>query len=122
MPGKLGGLDYAVLLAYLAGTIWLGLKVGAKLKSGTDFFLAGRSLPWWAVGFSPVATDIGATDIIGGGGGAYSAGFAISNFERIGLVFRVLLRKPDADERNSRALRIWAIAALSVQALIYLFL
>jgi SSS family solute:Na+ symporter len=104
MPGRLGGLDYAVLLAYLAGTIWLGLKVGAKLKSGTDLFLAGRSLPWWAVGFSLVATDIGATDIIGGGGGAYSAGFAISNFERIGLVLSAGGRPQPGRKGSRRAL------------------
>jgi SSS family solute:Na+ symporter len=86
MPGKLAGVDLAVLLAYLAGTIALGLWVGRKLKTGDDYFLAGRRLPWWAIGFSLVATDIGATDLIGGGGGAYAFGLAIANFEWIGCV------------------------------------
>jgi len=86
MPGRLGAIDYAVLFAYLAGMLWLGLWVGRRLKTGDDYFLAGRRLPWWAIGFSLVATDIGATDIIGGGGNAYRYGLAQANFEWIGCV------------------------------------
>jgi SSS family solute:Na+ symporter len=56
------------------------------MKTGTDFFLGGRRLPWWAIGMSLVATDIGGTDIIGVGGAAYSHGLAVANFEWIGCV------------------------------------
>ena len=63
--------DYVVIAAYLLGTIGLGLYIGRRMKTGTDFFLAGRRLPWWAIGMSLVATDIGGTDIIGVGGAAY---------------------------------------------------
>ncbi|HSG73045.1 MAG TPA: sodium/solute symporter, partial [Planctomycetaceae bacterium] len=68
------------------GTIGLGLYIGLKMKTGTDFFLAGRQLPWWAIGMSLVATDIGGTDIIGVGGAAYKHGLAVANFEWIGCV------------------------------------
>ena len=78
--------DYLVIAAYLIGTIWLGLRIGSRVKSGSDFFLAGRRLPWWAVGMSLVATDIGGTDIIGVGGAAYKHGMAVANFEWIGCV------------------------------------
>ncbi|MDP6468437.1 MAG: sodium/solute symporter, partial [Pirellulaceae bacterium] len=57
-----------------------------RMKTGTDFFLGGRRLPWWAIGMSLVATDIGGTDIIGVGGAAYSHGLAVANFEWIGCV------------------------------------
>lgn len=89
MPGE-GSLltvpDHLVVVLYLIGTIWLGLKIGRRVKTGSDFFLAGRRLPWWAVGMSLVATDIGGTDIIGAGGAAYKHGLAIANFEWIGCI------------------------------------
>ncbi len=78
--------DYVVIVIYLVGTIVMGLVIGRRVKTGTDFFLAGRQLPWWAIGMSLVATDIGGTDIIGVGGAAYSHGMAVANFEWIGCV------------------------------------
>ena len=86
MTTSLSSIDVIVLVAYLAGTVALGFAVGRKLKTGKDFFLAGRALPWWAVGFSLVATDIGGTDIIGVGGAAYRHGLAVGNFEWIGCI------------------------------------
>lgn len=79
-------LDYAVIFVYLLGTLALGLYIGSKIKTGSDYFLAGRRLPWWAIGMSLVATDIGAVDIIGTGGAAFSHGLAVGNFEWIGCV------------------------------------
>lgn len=79
-------LDYSVVALYLVVTIVLGYLIGRRVKTGTDFFLAGRQLPWWAVGMSLVATDIGGTDIIGVGGAAYKHGLAVANFEWIGCV------------------------------------
>lgn len=78
--------DNTVLVIYLIGTIAMGLFIGRRLKTGSDFFLAGRRLPWWAIGMSLVATDIGGTDIIGVGGAAYTHGMAVANFEWIGCV------------------------------------
>jgi SSS family solute:Na+ symporter len=83
--------DYAVVILYIVGTIALGLWVGRRIKSGSDFFLAGRSLPWWAIGMSLVATDIGGTDIVGVGGAAYAHGLAVANFEWIGCVPAMIL-------------------------------
>jgi SSS family solute:Na+ symporter len=86
LQNSLSALDYTVIAIYLVSTIWLGIHIGRKIKTGADFFLAGRSLPWWAVGMSLVATDIGGTDIIGVGGAAYKHGLAVANFEWIGCV------------------------------------
>jgi SSS family solute:Na+ symporter len=84
-PG-LTTLDYIIVAIYLIGTVGLGLAIGWKFKTGKDFFLAGRTLPWWAIGMSLVASDIGGTDIIGVGGAAYAHGLAVANFEWIGCV------------------------------------
>ena len=78
--------DYIVIGVYLVGTLLIGGWVGRRIQSGSDYFLAGRTLPWWAVGMSLVATDIGGTDIIGVGGAAYTHGLAVANFEWIGCI------------------------------------
>ncbi|HBL45362.1 MAG TPA: sodium transporter, partial [Planctomycetaceae bacterium] len=83
---SLSFLDFAVIAAYLIGTLGLGLYIGSKIKTGSDYFLAGRKLPWWAIGMSLVATDIGAVDIVGTGGAAHQHGLAVANFEWIGCV------------------------------------
>ena len=79
-------VDYALVALYLAATMGLGLWIGRRQRTSRDFFLAGRRLPWWAIGMSLVATDIGATDVIGVGGAAYRYGLAVANFEWIGCV------------------------------------
>lgn len=84
--GALSVLDYLVVLIYLAMTMFIGVWVSRYIQTGREFFLAGRTLPWWAVGVSLVATDIGGTDIIGVGGAAYRYGLAVGNFEWIGCV------------------------------------
>ena len=49
-------LDWTVLFAYLAGIVVLGYWVGRNNRKLDDFFLAGREMPWWAVGLSVMAT------------------------------------------------------------------
>jgi SSS family solute:Na+ symporter len=84
MQSDLTTLDYIVVAAYLIGIV--GLAIGWKFRTGRDFFLAGRTLPWWAIGMSLVASDIGGTDIIDVGGAAYAHGLVVANFEWIGCV------------------------------------
>ena len=55
----LGPIDYTIIIVYLIGTVAFGAYIGRKIKSGKDYFLAGRSLPWWAIGMSLVVSDIG---------------------------------------------------------------
>jgi SSS family solute:Na+ symporter len=78
--------DYVIIALYLISTIVVGIVIGMRMKTGSDFFLGGRRLPWWAIGMSLVATDIGGTDIIGVGGAAYNHGLAVANFEWIGCI------------------------------------
>jgi SSS family solute:Na+ symporter len=82
----LATIDYVTIGLYLCAILALGLWIGRRMHSGSDYFLAGRTLPWWAIGMSLVATDIGGTDIIGVGGSAYRHGLAVGNFEWIGCV------------------------------------
>ena len=82
----LNGIDYAVLILYLTGTVGLGVYLGRRIKTGRDYFLAGRKLPWWAIGMSLVVSDIGAIDIVGIAGSAYLYGIVMGNFDWIGCV------------------------------------
>ncbi len=50
-------LDYAIVLIYLAGSVLFGVITSGKNKDTTDYFLGGKNLKWWAVGFSIVASE-----------------------------------------------------------------
>jgi solute:Na+ symporter, SSS family len=66
------GWDWAVVLGYLLFTTWIGHALSGKNVTIRDFFLGGRSLPWWAVSGSMVATEISALTFIGVPGGVYA--------------------------------------------------
>ena len=87
----LGSVDIALVLLYLVGVTGLGLWLSRGVKSSKDFFLAGRTLPWWAVGMSLVVSDIGAKDMVGLAGDGYRYGLVMMNFDLIGCVFPVLV-------------------------------
>ncbi len=57
-------LDGIVLVAYLGATTMLGIWVGRRQRDATDYFVADRSIPWWAVLFSIVATETSALTFI----------------------------------------------------------
>jgi SSS family solute:Na+ symporter len=64
-------LDLVVLLVYLVGTTLLGLWLGRDQKDAKDYFVGGRSIPWWAILFSVVATETSALTFISIPGLAY---------------------------------------------------
>lgn len=57
--------DWAVLIGYLLLTTWVGHAMSGKNATIRDFFLGGRSLPWWAVTGSIIATEISGVTFIG---------------------------------------------------------
>lgn len=57
-------LDYVILALYLVGVAALGIRLGGKQTSASDYFLGGRRLPWWAVSFSIVATETSTLTVI----------------------------------------------------------
>lgn len=65
------GLDLAVLLAYMAGITAWGAWLGRGQRGGTDYFLGSRSLPWWAVMLSVVATETSTLTFLSVPGVAY---------------------------------------------------
>ena len=87
----LAGIDYFIVIAYIVGMLLLGLYVKKFVDSSEDYFLAGKSLPFWAIGMSIVVSDIGAIDFVGISGQAYRYGISVGNFDWIGSVPAMLL-------------------------------
>lgn len=87
----LAGIDYLIVLVYLAGVLIIGSLFGRWVHSPGDFFIAGKALPFWAVGMSIVVSDIGATDFIAVAGGTYRYGLAQANFDWIGSMPALLV-------------------------------
>lgn len=80
----LAGIDVTIIIMYMAGVFFLGSYFGKYVKSAGDFFVAGRALPFWAIGMSLVVSDIAATDFIAVAGSAYTDGISVANFDWIG--------------------------------------
>ena len=83
-------LDWAVLLAYLVAVVAFGFWTGRGNRRIDDFFLAGRTMRWWAVGLSVMATQISAITFIGTTGQAYTDGMRFLVFY-FGLPFAMVI-------------------------------
>ena len=78
----LSWIDYAIVLIYFIGVVGHGIYVSKKLKGGSeDYFLAGRTLPWYLIGFSLFASNMSGSSFVGLMGGAYANGVVIFNYE-----------------------------------------
>lgn len=78
----LSWIDYAIVAVYFIGIIAHGIYVSKKMKGGSEsYFLAGRSLPWYLIGFSLFASNMSGSSFVGLMGGAYGNGVSIFNYE-----------------------------------------
>lgn len=73
-------LDWVIVAAYLAYMVWSGVKMSRESTGAESYFLAGRSLPWWAVGLSIMATQLSAITLVGTTGQAYADGMRFIQF------------------------------------------
>lgn len=73
-------LNWAVVIAYLAYVTWFGLRHARDTKNIDGYFLASRSIPWWAVGLSVMATQLSAITMIGTTGQGATDGLRFIQF------------------------------------------
>ena len=73
-------LDWTIVAAYLAYVIWDGIRLSKNRQNVEGYFLASRSLPWWAVGLSVMATQMSAITLVGTTGQAYTDGMRFIQF------------------------------------------
>ncbi|RZV48332.1 MAG: sodium transporter, partial [Pseudomonadales bacterium] len=93
----LNTLDYTVLGIYVVALFLIAQLVSREKdqhkKTGTDYFLAGKALPWWAVGASLIAANISAEQIIGMSGSGYAIGLAIASYEWMAALTLIIVGK-----------------------------
>lgn len=81
-------VDIVIFIGYLivlcAIGLWLSFK--DKQEGAEDYFLASKSLPWWAVGGSLIASNISAEQFIGMSGSGYVVGMAIASYELMAAI------------------------------------
>ncbi len=72
-----GGLNWAIVAGYLAGTLVLGYFLSKRVRTAQHYYLGQRTTPWWVIGVSVVATYFGAITFLGGPAWSYKDGFAV---------------------------------------------
>jgi SSS family solute:Na+ symporter len=82
---------YAIVLLVIAQ--WVSREKAGHTKNTSDYFLAGRALPWWAIGASLIAANISAEQIIGMSGSAWVLGIAIGAYEWMAAITLILVGK-----------------------------
>ena len=83
---QMGLIDWAVIGLYLAFVLAIGFLASRQTRSGTDFFLAGRSIPAWVCGIAFISANLGAQEVIGMGASGAKYGFATAHFYWIGAI------------------------------------
>src|SRR5688500_16179750 len=73
-------VDWAVVLVYLVWVLSDGIRRTKNSKEIEGYFLANRSLPWWAVGLSVMATQLSAITLVGTTGQGYADGLRFVQF------------------------------------------
>ena len=73
-------LNWAVVIVYLVYVVWFGLRKSRDTKNIDGYFLASRSIPWWAVGLSVMATQLSAITMIGTTGQGATDGLRFIQF------------------------------------------
>src|ERR1700731_455752 len=84
-------LDLAIVIAYLLGVTALGMRFRRGQQNATDYFLGGRTAPWWALAFSIVATETSTLTIIGGPAISYAGNLTFLQLVFGYLIGRVLI-------------------------------
>lgn len=89
---ELGIVDILVFFAFVIAVVSVGLLKSRKEKTGEDYFLAGRGLSWWLIGFSLIAANISTEQFVGMSGNAAShVGLAIASYEWMAAITLVVV-------------------------------
>lgn len=83
---NLTSLDWAIMLVYFAFVLGIGIALKRYMRTSTDFFLAGRSIPAWICGLAFISANLGAQEVIGMAASGAKYGIATSHFYWIGAI------------------------------------
>ena len=97
MTTGFGFWDYFVFIAYailiLGVGLWVSRDKKGHEKNAEDYFLASKSLPWWAIGASLIAANISAEQFIGMSGSGFVLGLAIASYEWMAAITLIIVAK-----------------------------
>ena len=97
MTSSFGFWDYLIFIAYACLILGVGLYVSrdkkGHQKNAEDYFLASKSLPWWAIGASLIAANISAEQFIGMSGSGFAVGLAIASYEWMAAITLIIVGK-----------------------------
>ena len=97
MAGSFQFVDYVVFACYavviLSVGLWVSRNKKGQQKTAEDYFLAGKSLPWWAIGASLIAANISAEQFIGMSGSGFAIGLAIASYEWMAAITLIIVGK-----------------------------
>jgi SSS family solute:Na+ symporter len=97
MTTEFGFIDYLVFAAYavliLGVGLWVSREKDGHQKNAEDYFLASKSLPWWAIGSSLIAANISAEQFIGMSGSGFALGLAIASYEWMAAFTLIIVGK-----------------------------
>ncbi|GAB4312918.1 MAG: sodium/sugar symporter [Bacteroidales bacterium] len=89
--------DYIIFGLYAVVIVGIGLWVSRSKKghqrNAEDYFLAGKSLPWWTIGASLIAANISAEQFIGMSGSGFAIGLAIASYEWMAAATLIIVGK-----------------------------
>ena len=97
MNNNFATLDYIVFGLYaliiLGVGLWVSRNKDGVEKNSEDYFLASKSLPWWAIGASLIAANISAEQLIGMSGSGFAGGLAIATYEWMAALTLIVVGK-----------------------------
>ncbi len=79
-------IDYTIMVVYLVFVLGIGLVLKRVMRTSTDFFLSGRSIPAWITGLAFISANLGAQEVIGMGASGAKYGILTSHFYWIGAI------------------------------------
>ena len=79
-------VDWVIMAVYLAFVLGIGFWLRRSVRTSTDFFLSGRSIPAWVCGLAFISANLGAQEVIGIGASGAQYGIATSHFYWIGAI------------------------------------
>ncbi len=82
----LTAIDWLIMAVYLVFVLGIGFWLRRSIRTSTDFFLSGRSIPAWVAGLAFISANLGAQEVIGMGASGAKYGIATSHFYWIGAI------------------------------------
>jgi SSS family solute:Na+ symporter len=79
-------IDWMIMLVYFVFVLGIGFTLKRYMKTSTDFFLSGRSIPAWITGLAFISANLGAQEVIGMGASGAKYGIATSHFYWVGAI------------------------------------